>query len=95
MIDNKITEQLKHEYVIALYQVLLGRDPDPEGLKGWILELERTGAQGFRALLDQFGSSDEFNRRLQGDGLEAAHSFNFGNVNDEIIPRPNNKTFRT
>ena len=95
MIDNKITEQLKHEYVIALYQVLLGRDPDPEGLKGWMLELERTGAQGFRALLDQFGSSDEFNRRLQGDGLKAAHAFNFSNINDATILRLNNKTSRT
>jgi SAM-dependent methyltransferase len=56
--------KLPHDATVRLtYQVMLGRDPDPEGMQTWTSGLA-SGAMDHQAFLSGIGRSDEFARRI-------------------------------
>ena len=61
-------QQTNEEYVRTMYELYLGREPDPDGFAYWINKLEE-GAD--RSLIeDGFAYSNEFHGIVEGYGLQ-------------------------
>lgn len=85
----KISRDVLEAYLVKLYQVVLGRDPDPDGFSNWLAALESAGIDGFKLALDGFSESDEFKLRRLGIpealGLESYPGFSFSSLDPEIL----------
>lgn len=51
-----------YRFVLSLYRVLLRRDPDPEGFRGWLAHL-RAHPETREAVIEKFLESEEFRAR--------------------------------
>lgn len=51
-----------YRFVLSLYRILLRRDPDPEGFRGWLAYL-RAHPETREAVIEKFLESDEFRAR--------------------------------
>jgi len=82
--------QTINEYIEKVYEVLLSREPDPEGARAWTAFLERTGNKGFALVLAGFGQSEEYKAKHQNpyylsNNLETNMEFIFDNLDDNTL----------
>jgi hypothetical protein len=66
--DNQTTTK----YVTQTYQILLQREPDPEGLKNWINMVEQ---HGWRILIEGILNSEEYMQRFGNNAIPGAKNY--------------------
>ena len=88
--------QAAGRYIKKLYEVMLSREADFDGLKNCMAKLEDTGIEGFAILLEEFSKSTEYIERMsaisQNNNLETNCEFSFEGLSDETLTNLFEKT---
>ena len=86
---KSMESQVAEKYIKKLYEVMLAREADFDGLKNCMAKLEDTGIEGFGILLEEFSKSTEFIERMsamsQNNNLETNCEFCFEGLNEETL----------
>ena len=84
------------KYIKKLYEVMLSREADFDGLKNCMARLEDAGTEGFVILLEEFSKSAEFIERMsamsQNNNLETNCEFSFEGLSEETLTNLFEKT---
>lgn len=85
--ENQVADQ----YIKKIYEVMLSREPDFEGLNNCMARLEEAGIDGFAILLEEFSKSTEFTERINSipkeNNLETNREFFFEELSEETLTK--------
>jgi SAM-dependent methyltransferase len=90
--------QVADQYIKKLYEVMLSREPEFEGLNNCMARLEEAGIDGFAILLEEFSKSTEFTERINSipkeNNLETNCEFFFEGLSEETLTKLFEQTAR-
>ena len=83
-----ISQKVIDKYIVALYALLLRREPDKQGFEHFRVFLADAGLEGFARALESFVDSAEFKSLhipLSDNSLERFGAFDFSTLDESVL----------